>query len=121
MSRKTMLPGVRVENDKSLASSFQTTAYEIESIDNIGFVIDCNNVTDNTGTFAVQVRIREDENVVSDWVSLTLSSAPTLANAAAEFFVSINQLPPCEVRLSFTAAGGTPDGDCDIYFSGTQV
>lgn len=121
MARKTTIGGVRIANDQSLASNFQTSAYEIEMIDNVGLTIETSGVTDNTGTFAVQVRIRENENIVSGWVSLTLSSVPTLANADDSFFVSLNQLPPCEIRVTFTAAGGTPDGTCDIFFSGTQV
>lgn len=121
MSRKTMFPGKRIATSQSLAANFQTSALEIEMVDNVAVLIDCNSVTDNTGTFAVQLRIRENENLVSDWVSLTLDSVPTLSNAAAEFFINLNQLPPCELRVSFTAAGGTPDGTCEIWFSGTQI
>lgn len=122
MSRKTMFPGKRIALEQSLASDFQTSALEIEMVDNVALIIDCNNVTENDGTFAVQLRIRQDANNVSEWTSLTLSSVPTLSDADDQFFINLNQLPPCELRVTFTAPGsGSPDGDCNIWFSATQI
>ena len=112
---------IQKEAAKTLASSFTTDWLNVSYLDNVGVVINCNNVTDNTGFFEVQVRMKVDANNVSSAVTLTLSSVPTLANADDDFGINLNQLPYNEVRISFTAAGGTPDGDCDIWFKSETV
>lgn len=117
--RKQLLPAKQLEDAKTLASDFQTDWVKVDTADNVGFFINCNNITDNTGTFAVQVRPWRDENTFGDPVSLTLSSTPTLADGDDDFFVNLNQLPNCQIRVAFTSAGGTPDGDCDIWISAT--
>lgn len=117
--RKQLLPAKQLESSKTLASAFQTDWVKIDTADNVGFFIYCTSVTDNTGSFAVEVRPWRDENTLGDPISLTLSSSPTLADADAEFFVNLNQLPNCQVRLNFTAAGGTPDGSADVWISAT--
>lgn len=118
--RKNMLPAKQIESAKTLASNFQTDAIRIETADNVGFYIYCSSVTDNTGTFAAEVRPYKDDNTLGeDWIPLTLSTTPTLNNADDDFFVSLNQLPNCQVRLSFSAAGTTPDGTCNIWISAT--
>lgn len=109
----------QLNDDESLASNFQTSAVRVATADNIGIWIYANNVTDNTGSFVVQVRPWRDDNTFGEWVTLTLSADLILSNADEDFFVNLNQLPNCQVRVSFTAAGGTPDGDCDIWISGT--
>jgi len=44
------------------------------------------------------------------------------ASLAASFNTdNLNQLPVGQVRVAFTAAGGTPDGTCDIWVSGNSV
>lgn len=115
MGRKHVAPAKQLESAKTLASDFQTSVYEVNQGDVVAFVIDCNSVTDNTGTFTVQVRFRKDKNTVTSWVDLTLDSTPTLANAAEEFYIQLSNLVADEVRISFVAAGGTPDGTCDIW------
>lgn len=119
MSRKQLLPAVKINSATSLATSFQTSAIRVETADNIGVWIYCNSVTDNTGTFAIQLRPWRDNNTYGDWITLTLDTVPTLAGADADFFVNLNQIPNCQLRASFVAAGGTPDGNCDIWVSGT--
>lgn len=125
MARKSV-KSQQLESSKTLASNFTTNWVKIPYLDNVGFVINCDSVTDNTGTFAVQVRIKEKEGAdanaaASAATTLTLSSTPTLADADDDFFINLNQLPATEVRLSFTAAGGTPDGTCDIFMHSATV
>lgn len=121
MGSKGFIEGHRLADDQSLAANFNSNVVTIKSIDNVGIVIETSSVTDNTGTFGVDVRIKKDDNTFSSWVGLTLSSTPTLANADDQFFINLNQLPPCELRVTFTAAGSVPDGTCDIWVSGKQV
>lgn len=114
MARKSVKTR-QIEDAQSLAASFQTDWISIPFMDNIGFVINCNSVTDNTGTFGAEVRMVDDAGNASEAVALTLSSVPTLADEAADFFLDLQQIPATQVRVTFTAAGGTPDGNCDIW------
>lgn len=121
MSSKNLLPAYKLESSQSLASDFSTDPVTITTLDNVGFTVVTSSVTDNTGTFTVEVRIYKDANNYSDWVALTLSSSMVLADDDASFFVNLNQLPPVQVRISFVAAGGTPDGTVDIWVSGCEL
>jgi hypothetical protein len=120
MSRKHVKTK-RVESAQSLADNFQTEWIDISSQDNVGILVNCSSVTDNTGTFAVEVRMKDSEGVTSSETALTLSATPTLADTDADFFISVNQLPANQVRLSFTAAGSDPDGVCDVFFHTKSV
>jgi hypothetical protein len=112
----------QIESAKTLASNFQTSAIRIETTDNVGFFIYCSSVTDNTGSFAAEVRPYKDDNTVGeDWIPLSLDTTPILNNADDDFFISLNQLPTCQVRLNFTAAGSVPDGTCNIWISATEA
>jgi hypothetical protein len=121
MATKEVLHGFQLKNDQSLAASFQTDPVTVKYMDNVGFNISTASVTDNTGSFAVQHRIYKDANNASAWATLTLDTTPTLADGNDTFFVNLNQLPPGQVRIAFTAAGGTPDGTCDIWVSGCSL
>ena len=123
MGRRDFVRGKKLNAAQSLASDFSATSTTVLTMDNIGLIISTSSVTDNTGTFAVWVRIKHSDNVneQSSWAKLTLSAVPTLANADDVFFINLNQLPPCELQVRFVAAGGTPDGTCDIWLSGTQI
>lgn len=107
----------KLETAKSLASDFNTSWITIKHLDNVGFIMNCNNVTDNTGTWAVQVRSHKSDNEVSEAVELTLSSVPTLADADANLAIDLANVPFDQIRLAFTAAGGTPDGDADVWMT----
>lgn len=121
MGNNAYLRGKQISSTASLAASFNTDAFSIpRKITNIGINIDCNNVTDNTGDFNIQHRINDGKNQ-SEWATLSFSSVPTLANAAATFFVNLNQIPPGDIRVVFTAAGSVPDGDCDIWICGQEI
>ena len=118
MSRKQLLIANKVSDAQSLASDFQTDPITIETADNIGLWIEVPaGITDNTGVFTVQVRPYKDANNFGPWADLTTTY--TLADAAATFFRKEVQLPTCQIRVSFVAAGTTPDGTCDIWFSAT--
>lgn len=107
----------KLETAKSLASSFQTDWINISFLTNCGFIMNCNSVTDNTGTFAVEVRSKKSENEVSDPVELTLSSTPTLADADADLAIDLANVPYDQIRLTFTPSAGSPDGDADIWLT----
>lgn len=118
MSRKQLLQANKIADGQSLAANFQTDPIMIETADNVGLWIEVpTGITDNTGTFTVQVRAYKDANNFSAWANLTTTY--TLANAAATFFRKETQLPNCQLRVSFVAAGGTPDGTVDIWVSAT--
>lgn len=121
MGRKTALPGYKLATAESLAADFETAAVTVLTMDNVGINIATSGVTDNTGTFAVEHRIYKDEQNYSAWAELTLSPAPSLASADDVLFINLNQLPPGQIRVTFTAAGGTPDGTCDVWVSGCAV
>ena len=114
MSRQLLEPRV-LESSKSLGTSFNTDPINIDTAFNVGFFIYASSVTDNTGNFQIQIRPYKDVANSGDWINL--GSASTLANADADFFKTQTDLPPCQVRIAFTAAGGTPDGSCDIWVS----
>lgn len=117
--RKQILEAFQLETARTLATDFQTSEIRVETADNIGLFIYANSVTDNTGEFTVQVRPWKNANSYDDWITLTLDTTMILANAATSFFVNLNQVPNCQMRVKFVAAGGTPDGNCDIWVSGT--
>ena len=117
MGEKQLLIANKISDGQSLAASFQTDPVKIATADNVGLWIDASSVTDNTGVFTVQVRPYKDDNNVGPWVGLTTTY--TLANADASFFRKELGLPTCQLRVSFVAAGGTPDGSVDIWISAT--
>lgn len=121
MSFRSRLQSKKLADGQSLEASFNSEVFDIKTVDNIGINISASSVTDNTGTFEIEWRVYKDANEFSDWAELTLSSTPTLADAAATFAVILNQLPPGQIRVKFTAAGGTPDGTCDIWISANQL
>lgn len=124
MGRKEVLSGYKLSSAQSLAANFTSNAITVYNLDNVGFNISTSSVTDNTGTFGVQHRIiknTQDPGQFSDWADLTLSPTAILANADATLLINLNQLPPGQVRVKFTAAGGTPNGTCNIWVSGCSV
>jgi hypothetical protein len=111
----------RLESSQSLAADFQTDWLTISYQDNVGYLITTSGVTDNLGTFAVEVRMTDSNGNSSNGVPLTLDSVPTLNDTDAEFFINLNQVPATQVRLTFTAAGGTPDGSAAIFVHSKSV
>lgn len=117
MSRTNILSATKISSSQSLGASFQTDPVMIETANNVGIWLDATSVTDNTGTFSVQVRPYKDANNFGPWVSL--ATTYTLANAAASFFRKEENLPACQIRVSFVAAGGTPNGSVNVWISAT--
>lgn len=115
--RKQLLLAKKIETAKTLATSFNSDAIDVNTADNVGFFIYTDSVTDNTGNFQVQIRPYKDSTSSGAWIDL--GSASTLADADNSFFVVNRQLPNCQLRIAYTAAGGTPDGTCDIWVSAT--
>jgi len=120
MAKKNIMSH-QLESAKTLASNFETDPVTIKTLDNIAFNIDCSSVTDNTGTFYVQHRIYKDDRNFSAWNILTLSATLQLADSDNTLAAYINQIPSGQLRISFVAAGGTPDGQCDIWVSGSSI
>lgn len=128
MSRKELLTGYQLKDNQSLAADFQTAATTVKNIDNVGVNISTTGVTTNTGTFNVQHRVVQTVNpgtgaalAFSDWATLTLSPPATLANADTVILINLNQLPPGEIRVTFTAGLSTPNGTADIWVCGCSV
>lgn len=121
MSRKHVKTK-KLATAQSLASSFQTEWLNVSQLDNAGFVVSTASVTDNTGIFSVEVRlVNSNTQEVSSAATLTLDSVPQLASTNTTLFININQLPADQVRLSFTPAGGTPNGTADIWINSKTV
>lgn len=117
--RKNVIPAYRIIPLADLSDDFVTEPVTMTTATNINFTVATSDVTDNTGTFGIEYRIWKDENHYSDWVSLTYNPVPTLADADTQFLIQA-YLMPGQARLTFTSAGGTPDGTADIWVAGEQ-
>lgn len=106
---------------QTLASNFSSDPIDCVKCDNYAINISTASVTDNTGSFYVDHRIYKDANNNSDWAQLTFTTTPQLADADDVLLININQIPKGQLRLRFVAAGGTPDGTCDVWVSGKEV
>lgn len=123
MARKNLAIPTKILTAQSLAADFTGPAMNVDYLDNAFIIVDCTGITDNIGTFGVEVRFvpAQGLGLPSAWVALTLDSTPTLVNADQAFGINLNQVPFSEFRLTFTAAGGTPDGVADVWYSARQV
>lgn len=120
MSRKSVKSRL-LGSSYDLSEDFQTEWVNISYLDNVGFLISTSGVTENAGTFAVEVRMKSDTDS-SDAAELTLSGVPTLNNTDAQIFLNLNQVPSTEIRLTFTAPdSGTPDGTAEVWINSKSV
>ncbi len=103
--RKNQIVPVQLESAMVLTDDISTIAIGVNTVDNVGFWLVTTGITNNTGTFYVEIRALKDENHYSPWVALTLDDNLVVANADVAFFINLNQLPPCQVRLSLVAGG----------------
>ena len=111
----------QIAKDQSLAASFFSEAIPVGPyVDNLMFNIEATGVTVNVGVFTIQHRIVKDEFRRSAWGPLCLDEDPTLENVDAVKTIYLNQAPIGEVRIVFTVTG-SPDGVCDIWYSGRNV
>lgn len=111
----------RLATAQSLAASFTTAATNIENLDSICWKIATSGVTDNTGTFSFQTRVKLDESNYSTWIDEEFDPAPTLASANTTFSCFATRVEGTEARLKFTAAGGTPNGTAEIVVIASRV
>lgn len=116
MARKNVALPYKLEEDKSLSSSFQTKPYIVTYQDNVGICISCSEVTDNIGQFTVEASL--DGEI---WVDLEVAPLIALSNENKNFLISLAQLPFNSLRLSFNALGSSPDGSCTIKIMAKQV
>lgn len=117
MSRKIFAGPFKALDAESLAADFQSGATDLNYIDNVGITISTSGVTDNTGTFTIEIRNGENDS----WQTLSLDTPMVLSNADASFNVSLNQVPFSQIRIAFAAAGGTPDGTATAWIVGKGV
>jgi hypothetical protein len=121
MSRKHVKTK-KLASAQSLAASFQMEWMKVSQLDNVGFVVSTAGVTDNTGTFSVQVRtVDSNTGEASPAATLTLDEVPMLTSTNTTLFINVNQLPADEIRLAFVPAGGTPDGTAAIWVNSKTV
>lgn len=123
MARKNLATPTRVLPAQSLATSFNGPAMDVSYHDNVWITADCTAVTDNLGTFGVEVRNvpAEGKGAPSNWGTLTLDTVPTLTNSAQVIQINLNQVPFSQFRLTFSAAGTVPDGIADIWYTARQL
>ncbi len=121
MTRRIIEP-FQLASAQSLAANFQSSPTNIQHLDKIAYKVTTSGVTDNTGTFGVQVRDNglSLNGVPGDWIDLSFDSVPTLNDTDGDFYIEATVVAT-EARLTFAAAGGTPDGTARILVSGTQI
>lgn len=115
------LLGKKLIDAVSLAASFNSDIITVIGMYNVGFTLETTSLTANTGTVIPQMRIKKNQNEYSGWIDITLSSPVVFAGANIATFVSLNQLPPCELRLKYTKGSGTQDGILTSWISGTKI
>lgn len=118
--RKNVLTAFKLLSAQSLAANFSSPVTTLTTATHVGYNVAASGVTDNTGTFSVEHRLWKNQNEYSEWATLTLSPTPTLGDADTVMLIDVT-VPPGQIRLSFTAAGGTPDGVIDVWLSGEQT
>lgn len=122
MSRKNVLQGDLLASAQSLGASFNSTAINIENMDIVTWNVFCTSVTDNTGTFKAQIRVKKGGgDVYSAWADLPFDPVPTLANAAATFTCQLRYPNATQARLVYTVGGSVPDGSAEIWATAQQV
>lgn len=119
MGRKNVA-AKKLSSAQSLAASFFSPVTDTTKMDNISYIVETSGITDNTGTFTLQARNKHSDNLndQSQWIDLV--SAAALANADTAFGIDAD-IKFSETRLKFVAAGGTPNGTCNIWFQGKVV
>lgn len=117
--RKNILPAFKLVEAESLGASFTSDPVTLTTVSRLAVNIKASSVTDNTGTFDIEHRVFKDQNNYSDWVALTLSASLILNDDDTSLLADLS-LPPGQFRVKFNAAGGTPDGVCDIWITGAQ-
>lgn len=122
MGRKNLIRPYKLLTAQSLAVDFETEPSNIENVDNFAYLIDATGITDNTGSYGVEIRYKiANTSELSAWVPLSLSEASIYADVDTKFYIYLNGLVASEVRLTFVAAGGTPDGVATIWISGNMI
>ncbi len=114
--RKSVLTPYKLLDQVSLASAFQSQPITIQYLDNVGIIMACTGVTDNTGEFKVECSI--DGEI---WVDIEVDPQILLNNADDNILINLNNLPFSKVRLSFEPAGGTPDGVVTGFITAKEV
>ena len=114
--RKNVARSKKITDTQTLAANFNSDEYVITHLDNVGIMIVCGSVTDNTGEFKVEGYVKGPI-----FEELTVSPLVQLNDADQNFLLNLNQLPFEKIRITFTAAGGTPDGSCDIYVMSKEL
>lgn len=126
MARKNVLI-YQLENDRSLAVSFNTAPTLVKYLDNCAYQINATTAA-VSGTFQVQVSLDYEVNEITNtvvnagtWVPVTLAGGvPTLSGASDQIVINLNQLPFNAIRLAFTHTAGSP-GTADIYIMCRQI
>jgi hypothetical protein len=130
--RKNIIPAYKILNDQSLGATWQSEPITLSTVSRLAFSVSTSGITNNVGTFSVQHRVYKDVNNYSDWVTLTLSSTPTLADANDQILIDVS-VPPGQVRLVFTsldfetqtltfpAKAASTGGDYIVFYDGNGL
>lgn len=123
MSRSNILTPFKIVNAVSMAASITSTITNTQYLDNVG--IQGTFTGAPTGAFSVQISAdhAEDANgnvtVTGNWVTLTLSPAPTASGSGDSFYIDLNQLSAPWIRLVYTRTSGT--GSLTAYITAKHV
>lgn len=110
--RKNNLVTYTTLNAGDMSGNLTSAATDVRWLDNLVFYISFTGTP--TGTFAIQV---SPDNL--NWYSLTLSPTPSAGGAAGNHRISLNQMPDCYIRGTYTASSGT--GSCTMQIAGKMI
>lgn len=134
--KKVVLNPRIVLADQLMTEDFQTKWIDIESLDNVGFILSYSDLTNNAGTWFAEIRMKDETaQVESELSALELSNSSgggvTLSETAARSFgdfLYLQQLTPCQLRLRYayliniSDTGdpnyAAPGGTVNIFMSG---
>lgn len=124
MSRKNNLLKYQTISSGDMSQSSLTSAVtDIRFLDNVGIQLNATGVP--VGTFDVQVSADYaqdyDGNVTAsgNWISVTLPSTPSVAGAAKQIYIDINQISAPYIRVVYTRTSGT--GTLNAFITGKML
>lgn len=120
MARKN-IARVKLFDAVSLAADFTSIITDVDWLDGASIILTTAGVTDNTGTFTVEYRNKtsEDPNEQSAWQAYP-GLAAALADSDDKITFRITRILESDIRVSFVAAGGTPDGTVTGFLNARQ-
>lgn len=116
---RAVLEAYKIAVEKPLGTSFVSEAIDVNTIDNVGIIIETTGVSQSSGEFKVEARAagrREKDS--SAWVGLDVSPAMLLPNSDTQLLVAIRSMPFSQLRVRFIAGAPSDDGFATVWVEG---